>query len=128
MKVTFGRIFEQTLIAKTKSSEELQPFIEWVQTAIDNVARALTSQLTLSDNVDSAFYTQKFKGSTTTIVQEFKVTKTPKALLIAQQTPISPAVESYAWQMLANGNAQVSIKFSAAPTTGVDVSFLAFHS
>ena len=77
MKITFGRIFEQSLVGDTKSFEELRPFIEWVQQAVDNTARALTSALTFEDNIDSQYSTQTFRGNAVSQSVEFKLKKNP---------------------------------------------------
>jgi len=127
MKITFGRLFDQALIGQTKEGQALQPFIDWTQQAIDNIARALTSSLTVTDNMDANFYKQKARSSSTSVTIEFRVTKPPQALFLAQQSPISPAVTTFTWQMLANGNCQANLVFNSAPTTGVDVAFLAFN-
>jgi len=125
MKITFGRIFEQSLVGDTKSFEELRPFIEWVQQAVDNTARALTSALTFEDNIDSQYSTQTFRGNAVSQSVEFKLKKNPKCVLLAQQSPVSPAAESFTWQLLTNGNVQANIVFSSAPTNGVTVTLLA---
>ena len=125
MKITFGRIFEQSLVGDTKSFEELRPFIEWVQQAVDNTARALTSALTFEDNIDSQYSQQSFRGTALTQSVEFRLKKIPKCVLLAQQAPISPAAQSFTWQQLTNGNTQVNIVFNSAPTTGVTVTLLA---
>lgn len=125
MKITFGRIFEQSLVGQTKSFQELQPFIDWVQQAVDNTARALTSALTFEDNIDSQYTQQTFRGNSMFQSVQFKLKKTPKALLLAQQSPISPAVQSFNWQLLTNGNVEANIVFSSAPTNGVAVTLLA---
>jgi hypothetical protein len=48
------------------------------------------------------------------------------ALIVAQQVPTTPAITSFVWQVLANGNVKADFTFSAAPTTGVSVRFVAF--
>jgi len=128
MKVTFGRIFEQSLIGKTKAAEELQPFIDWVQQAIDNTARALTSNLSVSDNLDAKFYYQTLKSTTVSASTTFKPTKVPKHLSVSAQTPVSPAVQSFTWQMLPDGNCQINLVFGSAPTVGVQLALLAIHN
>lgn len=125
MKITFGRIFEQSLVGQTKSFQELQPFVEWVQQAVDNTARALTSALTFDDNIDSQYSTQTLKGITTAQSVEFKAKKSPKAVLLAQQSPVSPVIQSFAWQTLSNGNVKAEFVFASAPTVGVSVTLLA---
>ncbi len=126
MKITFGRIFEQSLLKESKFLEDAMPFIEWVQTAVDNVARALTNSLSIADNMDAQVLTQTVKGLTTTASVEFKARKAPMALIVAQQVPTTPAITSFAWQVLANGNVRADFTFAAAPTTGVSVRFVAF--
>jgi hypothetical protein len=128
MKITFGRIFETSLIAKTKSFKELQPLIEWLQQAIDNLARASTGAVTLADNIDSDFYTQKVKSTALNVSLEFRVNKVPTALFVAKQAPVTPQVSSFSWQILPNGNCQANFIFTAAPTQGVDVSLVAFNA
>jgi hypothetical protein len=128
MKITFGRIFETSLIAKTKSFKELQPLIEWLQQAIDNLARVSTGAVTVGDNIDSNVYVQKVKSTSLNVSIEFKVLKVPIALFVAKQSPISPQVSSFAWQILSNGNCQASFIFTAAPTQGVEVSLIAFNA
>ena len=125
MKITFGRIFEQSLVGQTKSFQELQPFVEWVQQAVDNTARALTSALTFDDNIDSQYSTQTLKGNATAQSVEFKVKKAAKAVLLAQQSPVSPVIQSFAWQTLSNGNVKADFVFASAPTVGVSVTLLA---
>lgn len=127
MKITFGRIFETSLVGKTKAYEELQPFIDWIQSAIDNMARALTSQLSVSDNLDASFISQTARSTSTAVTLEFKAPKRPQALMLAS-APVSPKVTSWGWQVLVNGNVQVSLVFDAAPATGADLRFLAFYS
>lgn len=127
MKITFGRIFEQSLVGNTKSFTELAPFIEWVQQAVDNTARALTSALTFDDNIDSQYTTQSFRGNDAAQSVEFKLRKIPKCVLLAQQSPIVPAATSFTWQVLTNGNVQANIVFSSAPINGVTVTLLAIY-
>jgi hypothetical protein len=127
MKINFGRIFEQSLIPD-QQREPLMPFIEWVQQAIDNISRALTSSLTLGDNLDAEVLTQSVKSTATTAAVEFKTRKTPIALIIAQTTPATPQVAGYSWEVLTNGNVRANFTFTAAPTTGVSVRFVAFFS
>lgn len=128
MKITYGRIFETALVGKTQAFQELQPFVEWAQQAIDNITRAIAGSLSIADNLDASVTTQKAKGATTSVTLEFKAKKPPLALMVAAQAPTAPAITSMAWQQLANGNTQAILTFSAAPTTGVDVRFLAFYS
>jgi hypothetical protein len=128
LKITFGRIFETSLVGKTKAYEELQPFVDWIQGAVDNIARALTSKLSIRDNLDAQTLSQKAKSTAATVTLEFKLKGVPIALLVAQQSPVSPKLSSWAWQQLANGNTQAILTFDSAPTTGVDVRFLAFFS
>ena len=128
MKITFGRIFETSLVGKTKAYEELAPFVDWIQSAIDNMARALTSKLSLADNIDSQLVTQTVKSTSASVTTAFKLRASPVALLVAQQSPISPKLSAWAWQRLANGDMQAVLTFESAPTTGVEVRFLAFFS
>jgi hypothetical protein len=128
MKITFGRIFEQSLIAKTKSAKELQPFIDWIQGAIDNIARAMTSNLSVADNLDARFYYQAMKSTTVSATTTFKPTKVPKHLSVSAQTPVSPALVSFTWQMLPDGNCQINCVFGSPPIVGVQLALLAIHS
>jgi hypothetical protein len=125
MKINFGRIFEQSLIPD-QPREQLAPFIEWVQQAIDNIARALTNSLTIADNLDAQILNQTIRSTSAVTSVEFRTRKVPEALLIAQQSPTTPVISSNAWQVLPNGNVKVDITFSAAPTNGVSVRFIAF--
>jgi hypothetical protein len=128
MKITFGRIFETSLIAKTKSFKELQPLIEWLQQAIDNLARVSTGAVTLGDNIDASTYVQKVKSASLNVSVEFKVNKVPAALFVSKQAPTTPVVSAFSWQILPNGNCQANFIFTAAPTLGVDVSLVAFNA
>jgi hypothetical protein len=47
--------------------------------------------------------------------------------LLAQQSPVLPAAQSFTWQLLTNGNIQATIVFSSAPTNGVTVTLLAIY-
>lgn len=125
MKINFGRIFEQSLIPD-QPREQLAPFIEWAQQAIDNLARALTNSLTIADNLDAQILNQTIRSTAAATSVEFRTRKVPEALLIAQQSPTTPVISSYAWQVLPNGNVKADITFSAAPTNGVSVRFIAF--
>lgn len=125
MKINFGRIFEQSLIPD-QPREQLAPFIEWVQQAIDNLARALTNSLTIADNLDAQILNQTIRSTSATTSVEFRTRKAPEALLIAQQSPTTPVISTYSWQVLTNGNVRADITFSAAPTNGVSVRFIAF--
>lgn len=125
MKINFGRIFEQSLIPD-QPREQLAPFIEWVQQAIDNLARALTNSLTIADNLDAQILNQTIRSTAATTAVEFRTRKVPEALLIAQQSPTTPVISTYSWQVLTNGNVRADITFSAAPTNGVSVRFIAF--
>lgn len=127
MKITFGRIFETSLIGKAKSYEELAPFIEWVQQAIDNMARALTAQIGVQDNLDAEWIDQTVRSTTNTASLEFKTSKAPKGLLLAQ-APVNPKVTSWGWKLTTTGNVQVILTLESAPTAGVAVRFLAFFS
>lgn len=128
MKITFGRLFETSLIAKSKAFKELQPLIEWLQQAIDNLARVNTGAVTLSDNIDSNFYTLNIKSASLNVSQEFRLNKVPVALVVAKQTPITPQITSFSWQVLPNGNCQANFIFATAPAQGVSVSVLAFNA
>lgn len=128
MKITFGRIFETSLVAKTKSFKELQPLIEWLQQAIDNLARVSTGAVTLADNIDSNFYSLTLKSASLNVSQEFRITKAPIALIVAKQSPTTPKVTSFSWQMLPNGNCQANFIFATAPSTGISVTLLAFNA
>jgi hypothetical protein len=125
MKINFGRIFEQSLIPD-QPREQLAPFIEWVQQAIDNIARALTNSLTIADNLDAQILNQTIRSTSAVTSVVFRTRKVPEALLIAQQSPTTPVISSNAWQVLPNGNVKADITFSAAPTNGVSVRFIAF--
>jgi len=125
MKINFGRIFEQSLIPD-QPREQLAPFIEWVQQAIDNLARALTNSLTIADNLDAQILNQTIRSTAAATSVEFRTRKVPEALLIAQQSPTTPVISSYAWHVLTNGNVKADITFTAAPTNGVSVRFIAF--
>lgn len=125
MKINFGRIFEQSLIPD-QPREQLAPFIEWVQQAIDNLARALTNSLTIADNLDAQILNQTIRSTSAVTSVEFRTRKVPEALLIAQQSPTTPVISTYSWQVLTNGNVRADITFSSAPTNGVSVRFIAF--
>lgn len=125
MKITFGRIFEQSLVNKTRSFEELAPYIEWTQQAIDNIARAITGEITFDDNIKSQYTTQTIRSQANTL--EFKLRAAPKALILAQQSPVAPIVTSFAWQQLTNGNTQAIINLSATPANSVTVTLLAIY-
>lgn len=125
MKITFGRIFEQSLIAGTKAFDELRPFLEWVQQVIDTLARAMTNGITFADNIDAQWSTQTLKSQTTAASVEFRTRKRPLALLVASQSPTSNPVVTFTWDILANSNVQANFVFSAAPTDGVNITFLA---
>lgn len=126
MKITFGRIFEQSLLKDSRFLEEAAPFIEWVQQCIDNIARALTNSLSIADNMDAQVLTQTVKSQSTSASVEFKTRKSPMALIPVFQSPASPVINSFVWQMLPNGNVRADFVFSAAPTAGVAVRFIAF--
>jgi hypothetical protein len=128
MKITFGRIFETSLIGKTQAFQEMQPFVEWIQSSVDNIARALTGNLSVADNMDAATTVQSAKGTATSVTLEFKLKRAPMSLTVASQSPVSPAITSMAWQQLANGNTQAILTFATAPNNGVEVRFLAFYS
>jgi hypothetical protein len=128
MKITFGRIFETSLIAKTKSFKELQPLVEWLQQGIDNIARALTGGVNIANNLDAKIYSVRARSASASVTIEFRVDKQPVVLLLAKQFPVALPINSFTWQMLSNGNCQANLVFSSAPTVGVDVSLLAFYS
>lgn len=127
MKLTFGRIFETSLVGRTKAYEELAPLIDWLQQAIDNMARALTSQLGVQDNLDAEWIDQTIRSTTATASLEFKTSKTPKALLLAA-APVNPKITSWGWKVTTSGNVQVILTLDTAPTAGVAVRFLAIYS
>lgn len=126
MKITFGRIFEISLLKESKFLEDAMPFIEWTQQAVDNIARALTNSLSVQDNLDAQVLTQTVRAQATTATVEFKTRKVPLALIVASQSPVAPTITSFAWQVLPTGNVRALFTFSAAPTVGVDVRFIAF--
>jgi hypothetical protein len=97
-----------------------------VQQAIDNIARALSNSLTIADNLDAQILNQTIRSTSAVTSVEFRTRKVPEAVLIAQQSPTTPVISNYAWQVLTNGNVKADITFSSAPTNGVSVRFIAF--
>ena len=128
MKITFGRIFELGLIAKTKAGGELQPFIEWVQQSIDNVARALVQNLTIRDNIDAEIVSFQVTSSTYSYTTDVKFRKRPLVLVVAKQFPTTPAITSFAWANNPDSTVKITVTFLSAPSSGIYLSLLAFFN
>jgi hypothetical protein len=127
MKITFGRLFELGLIATTKSAEELRPFIEWVQTALDNIARTLVQNVTLTDNIDAQVVSFTARDSSS-YPASVKFRKRPIVLLLGKQFPTSPIITSYTWEQQDDNNVKVTVNFATVPSQGVTVTLLAFFA
>ena len=51
-KITISRIFEISLISASKAYEEMQPFVDYVNSLADNAIRILRNGITLQDNIN----------------------------------------------------------------------------
>jgi hypothetical protein len=91
-KITISRIFEISLISASKAYEEMQPFVDYVNSLADNAIRILRNGITLQDNINCSIISQKFTPSESLT---FAVSARPVGVIVLQSDyPVTSLVWS----------------------------------
>jgi hypothetical protein len=127
-KLSFARIFDTALIATTKSYQELQPFIEWIQNGFEMLYRNINGNLTIQHNLAAQMFQWSVKSSATLVTDTIGLKARPMGVVLFQQNPTTPLVMAFAWEPDQKGGGQVKItvQFASAPTSGVQLTVVAF--
>jgi hypothetical protein len=87
MKLLIAKSFDKALTAGKKAAQELDQFIDYVNTFTDNVTRILQKGINITDNIDGEFRDVKMISG---IELSLKLTKEPQAILVARsQLPLA---------------------------------------
>jgi hypothetical protein len=113
VKFLSAKSWDKAITASKKAAQELDQFIDWVNTFTDNVARVLQKGINVSDNIDGEFRDVTLKSGTE---QSFKLSKVPQAIIVARSsTPLT----AFSWSTRENvpqvtatftGNAQSDVR------------------
>lgn len=124
-KLTVARLFEVSQIATTKAYQDLETFVDYVNSLADNLVRILVNGVSLKDNVDCQIVKLNLKDNTP---QSIATTKQPIEVRVQRQIPMTPAITAFTWQIDNTGALQVLVKFDTPPTTTVEVTLIAHFS
>lgn len=91
MKLLIAKSFDKALLVGKKAAEELDQFIDYVNTFTDNVNRILTKGISISDNMDGELRDVKMISGTELTL---KLTKVPQAIMVARS---SSPLATLAW-------------------------------
>lgn len=120
-KITISRIFEVSLIASSKAYEELQSFVEYVNSLADNTIRILRNGVTLSDNISCSIITQQMTPNTPLT---FAVNARPIGVIVLQS---DRPVTSFTWQYGSTAT-QISAEITSTTSTAFNVKMCVFYS
>ena len=119
-KITISRIFEVSLIAGSKAYEELQTFVDYVNSLADNTIRILRNGVTLTDNINCSLITQKLTPGTPLT---FALNARPVGVIILQS---DRPVTSLEWAYTSS-NTQITATITSTATVAFDVKFCVFY-
>lgn len=126
MKLSIARLFDVASIAQSKSAQELQPFINHVNTLTDQVVSALANQLTFNDNFRCDELTAELVHEKTVPV---KVKTTSIKGVISQRVlHATDALRSLAWTTTQAGQLNLTAEFKEATTVARTVSLVVFYN
>jgi hypothetical protein len=112
MKLLSAKSWDKALTASKKAAQELDQFIDWINTFTDNVARVLQRGITVADNMDAEFRDVSLSSG---VEQSFKLPKVPQAILIARS---SSPVTAFSWVTREN-TPRVTATFTGNATSDV---------
>jgi len=125
-KLTTSRFFDTGLIGKAASYQELQPFFDYQTQLNDNLIRILINGIGLRDNIDAVILPIGLKQNTPT---GFGAVRTPVAVYVGGQRPISPAITTFVWEMGNDGRPVATLTTTDPSYTGtLDVTLVIHYS
>jgi len=112
MKLLIAKSFDKALTAGKKAAEELDQFIDYVNTFTDNVTRILSKGVNIADNIDGELRDVKMISGTELTL---KLTKVPQAIMVARSA--SP-LATFTWSTREN-LPRIVATFSGSTTSEV---------
>lgn len=83
MKLMIAKSFDKAVTAGKKAAQELDQFLDYVNTFTDNVSRILTNGISVADNIDGEFREVKMSSG---IELSLKLAKVPQAIMVARSS------------------------------------------
>jgi len=123
MKLTIARLFDFASIASTKAAQEIKPFIDFVNSSTEQIVRALTSQLTLEENIKGQIIRTRF---TQGVAQAVSVSSREVLGVISLKCQ-DDAVDSFLWSFDAKGQLSITVFFKSL-SGSKDCAFFAFFA
>jgi hypothetical protein len=125
-KLTTSRLFDTGLIGRAQVYQELQPFFDYQTQLNENLMRVLINGVGLRDNLDVRILTVTVRHGEFVSVA---VPKPPLVVLVGRQTPLTPALLSFVWDVDAEGRLRCRAT-TDAPTSGqaLDLTLVVFFS
>lgn len=129
MRITIPKLFE--LFQLPKPLQGAEPLVAFVNGAVEQIAKALQSRLTLRDNAYVEIRELTFAGSGSD-TGPWKQTFTPaqrtvEGILLLQtqsiDTPEPNTITSWAYRFLSNGSIEMSVYARAASTKPITAKF-----
>lgn len=122
MKLSIARLFDRATVSNSKAAQELEPFINHVNTLTDQTVTALSNQLTFADNFRCEEVSAELVHGKTTPV---KVRTTAIKGIIPQRVLHSTdALRSLAWTTTQGGQLSLTPEFKEASTIARGVSLI----
>ena len=109
MKLTTQRLFDFASIAATKAGTEIRPLVDYVNSSVEQLIRAVTGQLTLADNIKGQIITsQLVHGVASTVAVDSRDINGIITLKVE-----SDAMDSFAWSLDARNNLLLTAYFKS---------------
>lgn len=112
MKLLIAKSFDKAVTAGKKAAQELDQFIDYVNTFTDNVSRILTKGVNIADNIDGELRDVKMTSGTELTL---KLAKVPQAIMVARS---SSPLATFTWSTR-DSTPKITATFSGSLTSEV---------
>lgn len=126
MRINAIKLFETSSIKDDKTREAIQPFIEYVNNALDQLIRLSNKQTTFGDNIDAEI----IEITLTHNVAKPAVIRQPERVIgVIALKVFSPtdAVNSLSWKITTDGGLSLLAVFKEAASDTRKVKFLVIY-
>ncbi len=126
MRISAIKLFDLATIKDDKVRTEVQPFVEYVNNALDQLIRLSNKQTTFADNIDSEQIEISIKHNSA----KDAVVRQPERIIgvIALKVySATDAVNSLAWKITNDGGLSLTAMFKEASTDVRKVRFLIIY-
>ena len=120
MKITLSRSIELSKIASTEAYKQCKEAFDYFAEVSEQVVRALTNQLTFSDNFDAKVVTVTLVSARAQSVNTNA--RRPVGIIPLQVVSVAYGWDSFSWYVDADGSVKVKMGFTGSPGAEEQVS------